>query len=240
MAGFGLPPGRFGFTAPVHHSRTAVRKRAAHHRVGCVGHHALDRHPPPLASARDRHRVQQTLGIGVIGALENVPRRAVPDHFPRYMTAIWSHIWDTTPKLWVIRTIETSNSSHSRCMRSRICACTVTSSAVVSSSAIRICGLQDRARAMTSGCCAATRPRTSSKCYLSNSPATLPAEWLVWLAARRIHAQHRQKYCAYRFRQYEVSLHYLARQYRGLRSDPVAGSCRPPIPSVRPCAPEFW
>ena len=58
-----------------------------------------------------------------VGMLERLKMScAVPysTTLPRYMTAIWSHIWETTPRLWVIRTIEDSNSSRRRFMRSRI------------------------------------------------------------------------------------------------------------------------
>src|SRR6218665_520558 len=55
---------------------------------------------------------------------------------PAYMTATRSHICATTPRLWLISTSAmwcTSCRLRSSC---RICACTVTSSAVVGSSAI--------------------------------------------------------------------------------------------------------
>ena len=54
----------------------------------------------------------------------------------------------TTPRSWVTRITAAPVSSRSSRMRSRIWAWIVTSSAVVGSSAIRIDGLHDSARAM--------------------------------------------------------------------------------------------
>ena len=55
---------------------------------------------------------------------------------PAYMTAMSSAISATTPRSWVMKTIEVLSSALRRIISSRICACTVTSSAVVGSSAI--------------------------------------------------------------------------------------------------------
>src|SRR3954447_5774178 len=56
---------------------------------------------------------------------------------PAYITAIVSVTSATTPRSWVIRITAMSSSRWRRAISSRICACTVTSSAVVGSSAIR-------------------------------------------------------------------------------------------------------
>ena len=55
---------------------------------------------------------------------------------PAYMTATSSTVSAITPRSWVIITTAVSSSSCSRRISARICACTVTSSAVVGSSAI--------------------------------------------------------------------------------------------------------
>ena len=59
---------------------------------------------------------------------------------PAYMTAISSAISATTPRSWVMMTTPMPSSPCSSAMSSRICACTVTSSAVVGSSAISSLG----------------------------------------------------------------------------------------------------
>ena len=61
---------------------------------------------------------------------------------PAYITATSSTISATTPRSWVIRRIAMPSCSRRSFISSRICACTVTSSAVVGSSAIRSFGLQ--------------------------------------------------------------------------------------------------
>ena len=60
---------------------------------------------------------------------------------PAYITATSSHISATTPRSWVIRRIAMPSSSRRPRSSSRICAWTVTSSAVVGSSAISRLGL---------------------------------------------------------------------------------------------------
>ena len=67
---------------------------------------------------------------------------------PAYITATSSVRPATTPRSWVIRIIAMCRRRCSRASRSRICACTVTSSAVVGSSAISSRGSQDSAMAM--------------------------------------------------------------------------------------------
>ena len=61
---------------------------------------------------------------------------------PAYMTATSSTISATTPRSCVISRIAIPSRSRSSFISSRICACTVTSSAVVGSSAISSFGLQ--------------------------------------------------------------------------------------------------
>ena len=67
---------------------------------------------------------------------------------PAYITATSSVRPATTPRSWVIRIIAMWRRRCSRASRSRICACTVTSSAVVGSSAISSLGSQDSAMAI--------------------------------------------------------------------------------------------
>ena len=59
---------------------------------------------------------------------------------PPYITSTSSATSAITPRSWVIITMAESNSRWRSCSRSRICACTVTSSAVVGSSAISSVG----------------------------------------------------------------------------------------------------
>ena len=67
---------------------------------------------------------------------------------PQYITTTSSQTSATTPKSWVINRIDVPVSFFSCSIRVRICAWMVTSRAVVGSSAIRISGLQARARAI--------------------------------------------------------------------------------------------
>ena len=67
---------------------------------------------------------------------------------PAYITAISSAPAATTPRSWVIRSSPCRGRAAASASRSRICACTVTSRAVVGSSAIRSCGPQASAMAM--------------------------------------------------------------------------------------------
>ena len=64
------------------------------------------------------------------------------------MTAIRSAIFATTPRSWVISKMEVPISFFKLFIRSRICACMVTSRAVVGSSANKIFGLQAMAMAI--------------------------------------------------------------------------------------------
>ena len=56
--------------------------------------------------------------------------------FPPYITITLSHIWDTTPKSCEINKIDNPFFFLSSSKSDKICACTVTSNAVVGSSAI--------------------------------------------------------------------------------------------------------
>ena len=71
---------------------------------------------------------------------------------PAYMTVTWSAIRATTPRSCVIRMIAMPFSRCSSCIRSRICAWIVTSSAVVGSSAISIAGSHAMAMAIIDRC----------------------------------------------------------------------------------------
>ena len=73
---------------------------------------------------------------GCSGAAKIVSVVACSTISPAYMTAISSATSATTPRSWVIITIAVSSSACRRWIRSRICAWTVTSRAVVGSSAI--------------------------------------------------------------------------------------------------------
>ena len=68
------------------------------------------------------------------------------------MTTTWSAMSAITPMLWVMMSTEASNSSRARRSRSRISACTVTSRAVVGSSARIRPGFSTNAMAMTMRC----------------------------------------------------------------------------------------
>ena len=67
---------------------------------------------------------------------------------PAYMTMMSSASSATTPRSWVMMMTAESNSCCRSRIRSRIWACTVTSRAVVGSSAMSSSGLQDKAIAI--------------------------------------------------------------------------------------------
>ena len=71
---------------------------------------------------------------------------------PAYMTATRSHSSATTPRSWVIQITAMPSSRFRSLTRSSSWACTVTSKAVVGSSAIRSRGLHDRAIAIITRC----------------------------------------------------------------------------------------
>ena len=71
---------------------------------------------------------------------------------PAYITSTSSAMSATTPRSWVIMIRAVSESRCSRSSRSRICACTVASSAVVGSSAMISLGDSDSAIAIIARC----------------------------------------------------------------------------------------
>src|SRR5690606_14988918 len=71
---------------------------------------------------------------------------------PAYMTATSSHVWATTERSWLTRIMDRPSRSRRSAMALSTCACTITSSAVVGSSAMTICGLHASAMAMTARC----------------------------------------------------------------------------------------
>ena len=79
---------------------------------------------------------------------KRVEASAVSTIFPAYITPMRRARPATTPRSWVMRIMAMPSSSCSDPKRSRICFCTVTSSAVVGSSAISSLGLQAKAMAM--------------------------------------------------------------------------------------------
>ena len=120
------------------HVRAARMKRAAGRQVDEARRLPRDRHE---LAARSRSSV----GIDpsrphVYGCSGAAKRRAVGPRStirPAYITATSSLISATIPRSWVMTMTAIPSSSFSRTMSSRICACTVTSSAVVGSSAIK-------------------------------------------------------------------------------------------------------
>ena len=84
---------------------------------------------------------------------------------PLYITATWSVISAINPKSWLIKIIAILRLCCSSYNNARIVACTVTSKAVVGSSAINTDGLQEIAMAIITRC---SCPPDSSWGYLSN------------------------------------------------------------------------
>ena len=124
-------------THSVLHVGAARRELAARRRRDDVGRTAGDRRQPRVARRVElRDRAQQRLGVRVPGLGEQRPGRAPSRRSgPAYITAMSSVRPATTPRSWVTRIIAMNRSRCCSWSRSRICACTVTSSAVVGSSA---------------------------------------------------------------------------------------------------------
>ena len=102
---------------------------------------------------------------------------------PAYITAVSSVRPDTTPRSWVMNIIAMWRSCWRRWSRSRIWACTVTSSAVVGSSAMSSLGLQANAMAMTTR----WRMPPESWCGYSFSrraASGIPTDCSSWTAVR--------------------------------------------------------
>ena len=126
----------------VAHVRAARVERAAAGQRDQARRAARDRHERLVARAVEaRDRLQQAPRVGVLGRVEDrVGRRLLDDLARRTSRRSRRRCSATTPRSWVIRTTAMSSSRWSRAIRSRICACTVTSSAVVGSSAISTFG----------------------------------------------------------------------------------------------------
>ena len=99
-----------------------------------------------------RDRAEKGLRVGCRGAWKIASTGPRSTTRPRYITTTSSHISATTPRLWVMRMIAIPSRACRWRSRSRICACVVTSSAVVGSSAIRTRGPQASAVAIIARC----------------------------------------------------------------------------------------
>ena len=100
------------------------------------------------ASVRRGSALSRPIVYGCDGAAKIDSAGAYSTVRPAYMTITSSARPATTPMSWVISTIAVPRSRFSSRSRSMICACTVTSSAVVGSSAIRISGSDSSAIAI--------------------------------------------------------------------------------------------
>ncbi len=104
-----------------------------------------------LRSRRGRH-ANKPLVYGCRGFWNRSQTRSSSTLFPWYMTIIRSATSAITPKSCVMKMVEVSCASRSSCINSRMVFCTVTSSAVVGSSAIRIIGWHESAMAIITRC----------------------------------------------------------------------------------------
>ena len=129
---------------------TARREGAARRQVEERRRAARDGAQPRRAWPVDRRdRIEQRRRVGVLRVAKTASLLPCSTIRPAYMTITRSAISATTPRSWVTSTIEEPNSLAQPRSSSRICACTVTSSAVVGSSAMSSAGLQDSAMAIT-------------------------------------------------------------------------------------------
>ena len=149
MAGRELRERRRRPGAGVHDKRTARGEAAAGRRVRHVRHHALDGGEMVGSAVEPRDRAEQADRVGMLRARRTARRPAARSTIsPAYITATSSQTSATTPRSCVIRMMAAPLAAFSSRIRSRICACRVTSSAVVGSSAISSVGSQASAIAI--------------------------------------------------------------------------------------------
>ena len=117
--------------------RAARGEAAAGWRVRHVRHHALDGGEMRRCGGRAAESSRAGRRCRDAAALANSSSTGARSTIsPAYITATSSQTSATTPRSWVIRMIAAPLAAFSSRIRSRICACRVTSSAVVGSSAI--------------------------------------------------------------------------------------------------------
>ena len=139
--------------ADVHRELAARVERAA--RAAVAAATAAGRRSAPGAPGSRPRAAASRAGptcTGICGRLNSSSTLARSTIRPPYMTTTSSASSATTPRSCVIMMIAMSNSRCRSCIRFRICACVVTSSAVVGSSAIRISGLLISAIAIITRC----------------------------------------------------------------------------------------
>src|SRR6266700_3297509 len=130
------PTGTIGGGACVQISRTNGQRGANRHPVGSA---AMFGTMPSMAASSST--LQSSRGMeprrpivyGCCGAANSTSTGARSTISPAYMTATSSQTSATPPRSWVMRMIAASVAAFRSRMRSRICACMVTSSAVVGS-----------------------------------------------------------------------------------------------------------
>ena len=103
---------------------------------------------PARAARRGRERAQQPLRVRMLRVAYSCSTGPDSAIWPPYMIATRSHVSASTDRSWVIRIIDRPRSRRSSSSSSRICACIITSSAVVGSSPMISSGLQASARAI--------------------------------------------------------------------------------------------
>ena len=137
--------------------------------AGARGTAAAGDRPPGLASGRSRGMPGAARGCTGGPAPANSSRiDGRLDDRPPYITLMRSATSATTPRSWVMSSSAHPGSRSARRSSSRICACTVTSSAVVGSSAISIRGLHAmRWRSSPVGACP---PRTDGGTAARRAP----------------------------------------------------------------------
>ena len=126
-------------------ARTHSRARRSAGLGGCPGTKGMRSR---RASAQIGHALQKQSGVGMPRPLQATrPCARISTTLPAYITTIRSASPATTPRSWLISAIAMADSARSARSKSTICACTVTSSALVGSSAISSDGLAQQTHA---------------------------------------------------------------------------------------------
>ena len=158
--------GSAAVAAARHELGAARMERAARRPVVRVRDRAADRRQPRAPRRVDaRDRAQQRPRVGVLRRVEDVVDRPLLDHAPQvHDDHVVGHLGDDAQVVGDEHDRHAAARACSSRSRSRICACVVTSSAVVGSSAISSRGSQDSAIAIIARC---RRPPLSWKAYSS-------------------------------------------------------------------------
>ena len=155
--GWSAPPGTAcqAGTSVSQRACTKVQRGAKRHPMNCIVRGGtmpgiVVRDAPRLAAPGSA--ANRRVAYGCKGRAKNDSRLPISMISPAYISATRWAMRATTPRSWVMSRIAMPLVRWSSASRSRICACMVTSSAVVGSSAINTSGSEHSARAIMTRC----------------------------------------------------------------------------------------